>query len=189
MCRLLFKKNRFIFAQFEMSARAKLHLINLGRMSYGEALGVQKYFARIHLDALSEDNSRVAKNVLLIVEHNPVYTIGLRTKDYTIKDQCRLKSLGAEFYKTNRGGLITFHGIGQLVAYPVINLKHFMLGMRSHVRTLEELVIKTCQHFGIEAVVTEDTGIWVKNKKICALGKLLHCNKHVRIKKSHMWAE
>ena len=158
------------------STRTKLHLINLGRMSYGEALGIQKYFARIHLDALSEDNIRVAKNILLIVEHNPVYTIGLRTKDYTVKDQCRLKSLGAEFYETNRGGLITFHGIGQLVAYPVINLKHFKLGMRSYVRTLEEVVIKTCQHFGVKAGVTEDTGIWVKNKKICALGKSLGLN-------------
>ena len=63
------------------STRTKLHLINLGRMSYEQALGVQKYFARIHLDALSEDNIRVAKNMLLIVGHSPVYTIGLRTKD------------------------------------------------------------------------------------------------------------
>ena len=62
------------------------------------------------------------------------------------------------------------------MAYPVINLKHFKLGMRSYVRTLEEVVIKTCQHFGVKAGVTEDTGIWVKNKKICALGKSLGLN-------------
>ena len=161
----------YFFREDMKGVRVELNLIKLGRKSYAEALGIQKYFARLHLNALSSEENYNAKNVLLIVEHNPVYTIGLRTKDYMTSDENRLKSLGAEFYRTNRGGLITFHGIGQLVAYPIVNLKHFKLGMKSYVRALEEIVIKTCKHFEVEAVTTQDTGIWVKDRKICALGK------------------
>ena len=78
-------------------ASTKLHLIKLGRMSYAEALSTQKKFARLHLDALSSEESYIAKNVMLIVEHNPVYTIGLRTKDYTVSDENKLNLSGQNF--------------------------------------------------------------------------------------------
>ena len=59
---------------------------------------------------------------------NNILLTGIRTQDYSRDDEARLRALGADFHKTNRGGLITFHGPGQLVAYPVINLKHFQIG-------------------------------------------------------------
>ncbi len=151
-----------------------MKLINLGRLSYTKALHVQKHYEQLHLKALRDPEGAIqnpASNALLIVEHDPVYTIGIRTKDYTIKDEEKLKELGAEFYRTNRGGLITFHGPGQLVAYPIIHLKQFKIGMRKYIETLENVVIETCDMFGVKACTTEDTGVWVKQKKICAIGK------------------
>ena len=84
-----------------------------------------------------------------------------------------MKSLGAEFYRTNRGGLITFHGPGQLVAYPILNLADFTKSMKWYLCKLEETVIRTCSNsFGIEAGRSPDTGVWVGNNKICAMGNI-----------------
>ena len=100
-----------------------------------------------------------------------MYTLGMRTSGYARTEEMRLKALGAEFFKTNRGGLITFHGPGQLVAYPVINLRRFNKSMKWYVCKLEETVIKMCRSsFGFEAVRSSDTGVWVDNNKICAIG-------------------
>ena len=97
----------------------------------------------------------------------------------------RLTSLGAEFVRSNRGGLITFHGPGQLVAYPILNLAQFyrseqsgkrlkLLGMKWYIDTLEEVVIQTLKnHFAIQAFRSPHTGVWVdfqEEKKICAMG-------------------
>ena len=100
-----------------------------------------------------------------------MYTLGIRTSGYSESDETRLKALGAEFFKTNRGGLITFHGPGQLVAYPIINLKRYNKSMKWYVCKLEETVIQMCRSsFGFEAERSSDTGVWVDNKKICAIG-------------------
>ena len=90
--------------------------------------------------------------------------------DWQIEEQ-RLKKLGAEFYRTNRGGLITFHGPGQLVAYPILNLHHFQQGMKKYIATLEQTLINTCACFSIEARTTQDTGVWVGDSKIAAIGR------------------
>lgn len=111
--------------------------------------------------------------MLLLVEHDPVYTIGIRTSGYGPEEEARLKSLGADFCRTNRGGLITFHGPGQLVAYPVINLKDFGLGMRAYIQNVESTVIETCARFGLQGKTTCDTGVWVSGKKIAAVGELI----------------
>ena len=84
----------------------------------------------------------------------------------------RLKALGADFYRTNRGGLITFHGPGQLVAYPILNLRGFDKSMKWYVCKLEETVIQLCKALRIEAERSSDTGVWVKNNKLCAIGNL-----------------
>lgn len=81
-----------------------------------------------------------------------------------------MKALGAEFYLTNRGGLITFHGTGQLVAYPILHLGSFTKSMRWYICKLEETVIQMCKCFGIDARRSSDTGVWVENDKICAMG-------------------
>src|SRR5271157_1139605 len=78
---------------------------------------------------------------------------------------CRL--LGADFVRTDRGGLITFHGPGQLVAYPIINLKAFRLGMKTYICQLQKTVIGTCLKMGVTAETSpEHTGVWVKDRKI-----------------------
>ncbi|CRK89102.1 CLUMA_CG002570, isoform A [Clunio marinus] len=117
------------------------------------------------------------KNILILTEHSPVYTIGIRTKNYTINDEEKLRKLGAEFYQTNRGGLITFHGIGQLVAYPIINLKNFQPSVRWYVCQIEKTIIDLCKKHGIKAQTTEDTGVWVENRKICAIG--IHASRYI----------
>lgn len=102
-----------------------------------------------------------------------VYTTGIREAPYPDSLHRKFKELGAEFQRTNRGGLITFHGPGQLVAYPIINLKHYTKSMKCYIHKLEEAVIQTCkQSYNIDAERSKDTGVWVKDDKICAVGTL-----------------
>ncbi|XP_059171098.1 putative lipoyltransferase 2, mitochondrial [Physella acuta] len=152
-------------------------VINLGRMGFMAAHDVQMRFARKHLDELADKPYTYGENTLLLVEHPPVFTIGIRTKDYTPEDESRLKETGAEFYKTNRGGLITFHGPGQLVAYPVLNLQHFKPSMKWYVCQLEQTMVKMLKTFGLEGRTTDQTGVWVGEKKIGAIG--LHGSRYV----------
>lgn len=90
---------------------------------------------------------------------------------YSELEESKLKALGAEFFRTNRGGLITFHGPGQLVAYPIIDLCNYNKSMKWYVCKLEETIIQLCDSMGIQAVRSSDTGVWVKSDKICAIGK------------------
>lgn len=142
-------------------------VINAGRMAYQQGLHLQKQLIDRHRDPGVQESKR---NSLVIVEHHPVYTIGIRTAPYPQEEISRLEALGAEFHKTNRGGLITFHGPGQLVCYPILNLRDFDCTVKKYVCLLEKTVIRVCRDLGIEARTTEDTGIWVNNQKICALG-------------------
>lgn len=155
-----------------MTSSRLVHVLKTGRLNYGESLKLQKSIS----NRLIQGDVKY-KNVIILTEHDPVYTIGIRTKNYTIDDEEKLKKLGAEFYRTNRGGLITFHGIGQLVAYPIINLKNFEPSVRWYVCRIERTVIEMCKKFGIEARTTEDTGVWVENRKICAIG--IHASRYV----------
>ena len=143
-----------------------------GRMNYGKSLKLQKFIS----DRLLKGDENF-KNVLILTEHDPVYTIGIRTKNYTVDDEEKLRKLGADFHKTNRGGLITFHGPGQLVAYPIINLKNFEPSVRWYVCHIEKTIIHLCKKYGITARTTEDTGVWVGNRKICAVG--IHASRYI----------
>ena len=118
-------------------------------------------------------------NVVLSVEHYPVYTTGIRTKGYTRQEETVLKNLGADFVRTNRGGLITFHGPGQLVVYPVLNLRQFVpatsrrkaaLGMKWYINSLEQVVIDGLDRFGLTGTRSEHTGVWIGEDKVCAMG-------------------
>lgn len=149
-----------------------VHVLKAGRLNYGESLKLQKSIAN---RLIQGDNKY--KNILILTEHDPVYTIGIRTKNYSTDDEEKLRKLGAEFYKTNRGGLITFHGIGQLVAYPIINLKNFEPSVRWYVCHIEKTIVDLCRKHGIKAQTTEDTGIWVENRKICAIG--IHASRYI----------
>lgn len=150
-----------------------VHILRTGLIKYAQGLSLQKFIT----SAYREDSKIPFKNVLILTEHQPVYTIGIRTKDYRIDDEVHLRSLGAEFFKTNRGGLITFHGPGQLVAYPIINLKDFKPSIRWYVCHLEQTIIDLCQRYDLEAKTTPDTGVWIQDRKICAMG--VHCKRYI----------
>ncbi|XP_063707510.1 putative lipoyltransferase 2, mitochondrial [Culicoides brevitarsis] len=147
-----------------------VRVLRTGLLPYTKSLVLQKTLSQHVLNG-------TFSNILVITEHPPVYTIGIRTKQYTIQDEERLKRLGAEFHKTNRGGLITFHGPGQLVAYPIVNLKNFQPSMKWFVCHVEKTVIDLCKKYGIEARTTADTGVWVEDRKICAIG--VHGSRYV----------
>lgn len=159
------------------ASRRVVNVINLGRMGFLQAYDVQMRYARQHLDELAGRPHVTGLNTLLLVEHDPVYTVGIRTKDYLEEEAERLRKLGAEFFRTNRGGLITFHGPGQLVAYPILNLMHFTPSVKWYIATLELTIINTCRQFGITAKTTENTGVWVGDRKIAAIG--VHGSRYV----------
>ncbi|XP_056118550.1 putative lipoyltransferase 2, mitochondrial [Rhinichthys klamathensis goyatoka] len=152
--------------------KAAVKVLHLGRISYGSALKIQQLHIKQHLDS-----SSISQNTLLLCEHEPVYTIGIRQAPYPPEEERRLRELGADFFRTNRGGLITFHGPGQLVCYPVLNLGCFKKSVRWYVCELERTVIKMCSKFGINASTSPDTGVWVGNNKLCAIG--IHCGRYI----------
>ncbi|KJE89187.1 octanoyltransferase [Capsaspora owczarzaki ATCC 30864] len=112
---------------------------------------------------------------LLLLEHNPVYTLGRRMQ-HDADQAARLAALGAEYVYTSRGGQITFHGPGQLVGYPILNLAAFShrVSVKDYVRRLEVVLMRTCADFGVKTELTADTGVWVGKNKIAALGIQLH---------------
>lgn len=148
-----------------------VHILRAGPLDYAKGLKLQQNIAA------QITKSQKFKNILILTSHPPVYTIGIRTTNYTIDDEERLRKLGAQFFKTNRGGLITFHGPGQLVVYPVLNLKDFKPSVRWYVCGIEKAVIDLCKQFGISANTSPDTGVWVNDKKICAIG--IHGSRYI----------
>ncbi|XP_070137605.1 putative lipoyltransferase 2, mitochondrial [Drosophila bipectinata] len=157
------------------TSRPLVTVVRAGLHNYAAGLKLQNRLAKTNQ---SLDDYAKFRNYLVLQEHDPVYTIGIRTKGYTEADEERLRKLGADFHRTDRGGLITFHGPGQIVAYPILHLRQFNLTMRNYVGTLERMVIETCQRLGIpNAKTTMDTGIWVGDYKICAIG--VHGSRYV----------
>nr|XP_039259966.1 putative lipoyltransferase 2, mitochondrial [Styela clava] len=137
----------------------------LGTVRYKKALKLQH-----NLVNWNKVQPEVASPTLLLLQHNPVYTIGYRDEQYTDEEQKLLESLGADFVKTDRGGLITFHGPGQLVVYPVFSQLQIEIGVRKYVWLLEEVIINLCKKYNIEGIRSPHTGVWVGNDKICAMG-------------------
>lgn len=156
-----------------------VHVWNIGRIAYTPALRLQKHLTELYKSSIDNScNAKPINDILLIVEHDPVYTVGIRNREYDEKEEMRLKALGAEFHRTNRGGLITFHGPGQLVAYPIMNLKNFdNPGVRCYVSRIEETIILMCKSFGIKAERSPHTGVWVDDNKICAIG--IHASRYI----------
>jgi lipoate-protein ligase B len=113
-----------------------------------------------------------SKGFLLLVEHKPVVTIGKFGKENNILlPEDEMKRRGIEICKIERGGDVTFHGPGQLVGYPIINLRKFGLGVKSYVHALEDTLIGVLKGFGIDGVrISEYPGVWVGNEKVAAIG-------------------
>jgi lipoyl(octanoyl) transferase len=149
------------------SAERTLDVRHLGLMPYGEALALQR--------ALVEDRraGRIA-DTLLLVEHPHVLTLGVRGdggRSHILATADALASRGVEVHETGRGGDITYHGPGQLVGYPIIDLKPDRCDVHRYVRDLEDVLIRTASDYGIAAERVEGlTGVWVGREKLAAIG-------------------
>lgn len=117
------------------------------------------------------------RDYLLFCEHPHTYTLGKSGKrEHLMVSEERLEALGASFYPINRGGDITYHGPGQLVGYPILNLDHFFTDIHRYLRTLEEIFIKVMAHYGLKGERSNgETGVWLdtgtpRARKILALG-------------------
>jgi len=120
----------------------------------------------------------VTANYLLFVEHPPVYTLGKSGHiENVLIDEDSMHQRGIQFYRTNRGGDITFHGPGQIVGYPILDLERFYTDIGKYLRNLEEVIILTLKTYGIQGDRSPgETGVWVdpgvkgRERKICAIG-------------------
>lgn len=159
----------------------QVQLIELGRTPYQEALKIQEdlfnQIIAVKRANRQNDIQEPTKNYLLWVEHTPVFTLGKSGKEeHLLFDKERLKEKEIEFYATNRGGDITFHGPGQIVGYPILDLDNFFTDIHKYLRLLEEMVILTLKEYGIEGTRSKgETGVWLDvetpfARKICALG-------------------
>ena len=140
-------------------------VVRMGRVDYVRAWDLQR---RIHRQ-VSEGRP---PNVLLLLEHPHVYTLGRRGKlNDVLASAAQLQQLGAEVHHTDRGGEVTYHGPGQLVGYPVVDVREWGGGPLRYVRTLEEALVATLADLGIRAERGErPTGVWVGEGKVAAIG-------------------
>lgn len=152
---------------------------------------VAKKLARHSAGANAESPEFITKNHLLFVEHPPVYTLGKTGhEEYVLISEEERIAKGIEYYHINRGGDITFHGPGQLVGYPILDLELFFTDIGRYLRNLEEVIIKTIGEFGIKGGRSKgETGVWIdadikgRERKICAMG--VRCSRWITM---HGWA-
>ncbi len=150
-------------------------------MPYKECWELQQSLFESRLEIKRSGAESEDCGTILTVEHTPVYTLGKSGKQSNMLiPEAYLKSLGAEFFHIDRGGDITFHGPGQIVCYPILDLSRLGIGLRQYIERLEDAVIKTIAHYGIAGErLAGATGVWIcdyvageqKNwRKICAIG-------------------
>jgi len=138
---------------------------DLGRINYAEALNLQR-----ELVAMRQGES--LPEILLLVEHNHVITFGRAGRETNLlTDDESLKKSRVEVYYIERGGDVTYHGPGQLVAYPIFDLNYWKKDLHLFLRNLEEVIILTLQEYDLKAERIKGlTGVWVKGKKVAAIG-------------------
>lgn len=143
----------------------KLEILNLGNMKYKKAYELQ-------LELIKKRAAGEIPDTLILVEHPPVFTIGSSgTEEHISVSRSFLESSGIEVFETNRGGDITYHGPGQIVAYPILNLKEHKQDLHWLLRQYEEVTIRLLEEYGIVAKRIEGlTGVWVGDEKITAIG-------------------
>ena len=159
----------------------KIILRDIGKSSFSDAWQYQEKIFKKTIDQKIENRSSKSKieteNFLIITEHNPVYTIG-KSGDISnlLLNDNEMKTEGIEFYKINRGGDITYHGPGQIMGYPIIDLDNFFTDINLYLRKLEEVIINTLKSYDLRGfTIKGETGVWVKDnnglsKKVCAFG-------------------
>lgn len=159
----------------------QINLQDLGSKDYKETWDYQtdlldKIIAIKRKNRVSEDQE-ITPNHFLFVEHPHVYTLGKSgdQKNLLINEK-QLEERGAAYYKINRGGDITYHGPGQIVGYPILDLENFFTDIHKYLRLLEEVIIKTIAEYGLTGVRSKgETGVWLDvetpfARKICAMG-------------------
>lgn len=145
---------------------------------YQEILFSEVLNIRQQNDELPACEKILQPNFLLFCEHPHVFTLGKSGKpENLLANETLLKSRGAEFFHINRGGDITYHGPGQIVGYPIIDMHSFGLRVKTYIEKLEEVIIRTMSDFGIESERLDGaTGVWIdsrtpgRSRKICAMG-------------------
>jgi len=159
----------------------KVILQDLGRKDYKDTWDYQEQLFQETLNLKIKNRREGAKletpNHFLFVEHPHVFTLG-KSGDLSnlLVDEKQLEEKGAKFYKINRGGDITYHGPGQIVGYPILDLDNFFTDIHKYLRLLEEMVILTLAEYGLKAERSEgETGVWLDvgtpfARKICAMG-------------------
>lgn len=156
-------------------------IINLGLVDYKKAWDIQEKYFKQAIDRKiairNGENLPPPSNYLILCEHPNVYTIGKSGKEENLLlSSDEVKSKEASFYKINRGGDITYHGPGQLVVYPILDLDQFFTDIHKYMRFLEQAVINTLLKFGIQSSRIDGmTGVWIDSalpsaRKICAMG-------------------
>ena len=165
-----------------MASNKLVQIQSLGRRDYQETLDYQKEVFQGIVDTKlvnrKEDKDEPTSNYLLFVEHPHTYTLGRSgSVNNLLINNTQLKEVGAKFYEIGRGGDITYHGPGQLVAYPILDLDNFFTDIHKYLRFLEEAVILTLADYGVDGGRIDGlTGVWIdyeekKNpRKICAFG-------------------
>lgn len=158
-----------------------IHLVQFGRVSYAEGL-------RIQAEVIAARKAGAIADTLLLLEHPPVLTLGRNShQENILASQEFLRSKGVEVHETNRGGDVTYHGPGQLVGYPIVDLRGDLpgkkgphLGPVDFVRMLEEVLIRTCRNFGVQAQrIAGRTGVWTIGGGSVLEGKLAAIGVHV----------
>ncbi len=151
----------------DMSASKKVCLIEYpGVVPYEQALRLQQSLAQARAENAIPD-------ALLLLQHPPVFTLGrFRGREEILVPPEVLKREEIEVVQTNRGGSITYHGPGQLVGYPIFNLKNYDIGVREYIWKLEEVIIRLLAGFGIQShrIAKSPGGVWVGEEKICSIG-------------------
>ena len=158
-----------------------INVEDLGHKDYKDTWDYQESLFKSVLDTKirnrREDTDLETSNYLLFVEHSHVYTLG-KSGDSSnlLLNEEQLAKKGAKFYKINRGGDITYHGPGQIVGYPILDLENFFTDVHKYLRLLEEMIILTLREYGVDAERSPgETGVWLGVgtpfvRKICALG-------------------
>jgi lipoyl(octanoyl) transferase len=150
-----------------VTARRELWIAHLGLRPYGEVLEVQRAAAAARI------TGEIPQDVLILVEHPPVVTLGRGSHEPThlVASPTLLESRGVELYDVERGGDVTFHGPGQLVAYPIFDLTRHKQDLHWYLRQVEETIIRSLAPFGIAAERRSGlTGVWTGGRKIASIG-------------------
>lgn len=148
-----------------MSER-ELWVVRQGVTSYAEILELQRRIAAARI------TGEISQDVLLVLEHSPVVTLGRSSKEKNlVASKDFLASRGVDLHEAERGGDVTFHGPGQLVGYPIIDLKRHKQDLHWYLRQLEQAIISTLEKFAVPAErSTGFTGVWTKGRKIASIG-------------------